>query len=323
MKVLVTGAAGFIGYHAANALLTRGASVIGVDNLNNYYDVSLKEARLSRLSGQKNFAFERRDFSEREAMAEIFGAHSDITHILHLGAQAGVRYSLVNPYAYVSANVMGQVVILEGARTLKDLKSVVYASSSSVYGGNEKIPFAVGDPVDRPISLYAATKRADELIAETYAHLYKLPLTGLRFFTVYGPWGRPDMAPMLFAGAILKREPIRVFNKGEMWRDFTYIDDAVKGTLAALDRQPKGTPSHEIYNLGNHRSVKLTDFIRALEAELQLKAQMQFEPLPPGDVVRTYADIATAREDLGFDPSTSINEGVGKFVRWYREYYGV
>jgi len=321
MAVLVTGAAGFIGYHVAEALLARGLAVIGVDNLNSYYEVSLKEARLARLEERNGFTFRKLDFSDREGMAALGQAFPDITHILHLGAQPGVRYSLINPYAYITSNVMGQVVVLELARTLKRLRNVVYASSSSVYGGNEKIPFAVGDAVETPQSLYAATKRADELIAHTYAHLYGLPLVGLRFFTVYGPWGRPDMAPMIFTRAILAGEPIRVFNHGEMWRDFTYIDDIVAGILAAMDKPPAGTPPHKLYNLGNHKSEKLTDFIAALEDALGRKAEMHFEPMQPGDVEKTYADIEDTRRDLGFAPTTPIDVGVPKFVEWYREFY--
>jgi len=321
MTVLVTGAAGFIGYHTAEALLARGHHVLGVDNLNDYYDVRLKEARLARLEAQNGFRFVKGDFSDREAMAALAG--EDIHHIIHLGAQAGVRYSLVNPYAYITSNVMGQVVMLELARQFKNLQSFVYASSSSVYGGNDKLPFKVGDAVETPQSLYAATKRTDELISYTYAHLYGIAQTGLRFFTVYGPWGRPDMAPFLFTKAILAGEPITVFNNGEMWRDFTYIDDIVAGILAAMERRPKETPPHKVYNLGNHKSEKLTDFIAALEDALQLKAVKEYAPMQPGDVVSTYADITQTRADLGFESSTPISIGVPKFVAWYRAFYGV
>lgn len=321
MTVLVTGAAGFIGYHVSQALLARGIAVTGIDNLNDYYDVRLKEARLERLAKRAGFRFLKLDFSDHEPMMEL--ADEDISHIVHLGAQPGVRYSLLNPYAYVTANVMGHVVVLELARRLKNLKNVVYASSSSVYGGNEKVPFSVGDAVEHPVSLYAATKRADELIAHTYAHLYAIPLVGLRFFTVYGPWGRPDMAPFLFTKAILAGEPITVFNNGEMWRDFTYIDDIVAGILAAMTTTPKETPPHKVYNLGNHKSEKLTEFIAALEDALQRKAEKRFAPMQPGDVVSTYADISETRHDLGFEPTTPISLGVPKFVAWYREFYGV
>ena len=321
MAVLVTGAAGFIGYHVAEALLARGHAVIGVDNLNDYYEVSLKQARLVRLEGKNGFTFRKLDFANRDSMAALAAEFPGITHIVHLGAQPGVRYSLINPYAYVTSNVMGQVTVLETARMLKKLCNVVYASSSSVYGGNQKMPFAVGDAVETPQSLYAATKRADELISHSYAHLYGMPLVGLRFFTVYGPWGRPDMAPMIFARAILAGEPIRVFNNGEMWRDFTYIDDIVAGVLAAMDAPPAGKPPHKLYNLGNNRCEKLTDFIAALESALGKKAQMRFEPMQPGDVEKTYADIEATRRDLGFEPTTPISTGVPKFVAWYREYY--
>lgn len=321
MTVLVTGAAGFIGYHVSEALLARGVAVTGIDNLNDYYDVRLKEARLARLAEKASFRFLKLDFSDREAMLAL--GNEDFSHVVHLGAQPGVRYSLINPYAYIAANVMGHVVVLELARKLKHLKNVVYASSSSVYGGNTKLPFAVGDAVETPQSLYAATKRSDELISHTYAHLYGIPQVGLRFFTVYGPWGRPDMAPILFTRAMLAGEPIRVFNNGEMWRDFTYVDDIVAGVLAAMDAPPKETPPHKVYNLGNNKSEKLTDFIAALERSLNIKAEMTFEPMQPGDVVSTYADIEETKRVLGFSPTTPISIGVPKFVQWYREFYGV
>jgi UDP-glucuronate 4-epimerase len=321
MSVLVTGAAGFIGSHLAAALLARGFAVTGIDNLNDYYDVRLKEARLKRLEAWPGFVFKKLDFSDPEAMQALTGG--DFSHIVHLGAQPGVRYSLTNPYAYVTSNVMGQVAVMELARTMKRLKNVVYASSSSVYGSNAKLPFAVGDAVEEPQSLYAATKRADELIAYTYAHLYGIALVGLRFFTVYGPWGRPDMAPFIFTRALLAGEPIRVFNDGQMWRDFTYIDDIVSGVLAAMETPPQGKVPHKVYNLGNNKSEKLTDFIAALEKALGVKAVMRFEPMQPGDVVSTYADIAESRRVLGFDPKTPISVGVPKFAAWYREFYGV
>ncbi len=248
-------------------------------------------------------------------------ASPDVTHVVHLAAQPGVRYSLENPYAYVTANVMGQVVMLELARALPGLKHFVYASSSSVYGANEKTPFAVGDEVDHPNSLYAATKRADELFGHTYAHLYGIPATGLRFFTVYGPWGRPDMAPILFAAAIKAGKPIQVFNHGEMWRDFTYIDDIVDGVLKALDRPPTAKPPHALYNLGNNRSEKLTDFIAAIENALGKKAILEMAPMQKGDVPATFADITASTRDLGFSPTTPINVGIPKFVEWFRGYY--
>ncbi|HEY3779007.1 MAG TPA: NAD-dependent epimerase/dehydratase family protein [Rhizomicrobium sp.] len=319
--ILVTGAAGFIGFHVAEALLARGADVLGIDNLNDYYEVSLKKARLALLLAHKNFRFRRVEISDHDTMRTIPGEFSNISGVLHFAAQAGVRHSLTNPFVYAQSNVMGQVVMLELARACRSLRHFVYASSSSVYGANTKLPFSVDDPVTQPNSLYAATKRADELISHTYAHLYALPATGLRFFTVYGPWGRPDMALFLFTRAILADQPIRVFNHGEMWRDFTYIDDVVNGVLRALEREPAGSPPHAIYNLGNHRSEKLTEFIAVLEIALGKKAQMQFEPMQPGDVPATYADIEASRRDLGFEPAIPITEGIPRFVRWYRDYY--
>jgi len=323
MKVLLTGAAGFIGFHVAQALLARGDEVVGVDNLNAYYEVALKDARLAKLTAQKGFSFERIDIADKDAMFALAAKHPGVTHVVHLAAQAGVRHSLTDPYTYVSSNVMGQVVMLELARKFTELQHFVYASSSSVYGGNTKLPFSIDDETEQPNSLYAATKKADELIGHTYAHLYGVPSTGLRFFTVYGPWGRPDMAAFLFTRAILAGEPIRVFNGGEMWRDFTYIDDIVAGVLAALARKPSATPPHAIYNLGNHRSEKLTDFIAVLEKALGKSAQVKFEPMQPGDVARTYADIEASRRDLGFDPKTPISEGIPRFVAWYRDHYRV
>ena len=320
-KILVTGAAGFIGAAVAEALLARGDAVLGVDNLNAYYDVGLKEARLARLAAHKQFHFIKLDISDPDQLA---GADfSGITGIVHLAAQPGVRYSLENPYAYIQANVMGQAAMLEMARKLQGLTHFVYASSSSVYGANTTLPYAVGDAVDKPNSLYAATKRMDELMGHTYAHLYGLPATGLRFFTVYGPWGRPDMAPILFAKAISAGTPIRVFNHGEMWRDFTYIDDITDGVLKALDRPPVGeAPPHRLYNLGNNKSEKLTDFIAALEASLGKKAVMVMEPMQKGDVTATYADIEASRRELGFAPATPLSAGIPKFVDWFRDYYG-
>jgi len=320
--ILVTGAAGFIGSHVAKALLARGDAVAAGYIINDYYDVALKEARLAQLTADKAFTFRKLDISDHGAMLALAREFSGISGIVHLAAQPGVRYSLINPYAYVQANVMGHLVMLEMARALPGLKHFVYASSSSVYGGNIKMPFSVDDPVEQPNSLYAATKRADELIGHTYAHLYGIPSTGLRFFTVYGPWGRPDMAPMLFARAISAGEPIKVFNRGEMWRDFTYIDDIVDGVLKALDRPATGTPPHKLYNLGNHRSEKLTDFIAAIEQALQKKAIVQLEPMQPGDVPATYADIDASRRELGFSPKTPMSEGIPKFVDWYRDFYG-
>jgi UDP-glucuronate 4-epimerase len=326
MSILVTGAAGFIGFHVAMALCARGDAVIGVDNVNDYYDVSLKEARLAQLAGQSGFRFERADIADRTAIADLCRRHPDIDRIVHLAAQAGVRYSLVNPFAYTDSNITAQVVMLEAARRLPAFRHMAYASSSSVYGGNSKLPFAVADRVDRPVSLYAATKRAGELMAFNYSHLYRLPLTGLRFFTVYGPWGRPDMSAYLFTKAILAGEPIPVFNNGNMRRDFTYIDDIVAGVLAALDRPPAaggGEPPHRLYNLGNHRSEPLMRFIEVIERACGRKAAIEFKPMQPGDVPETYADIEDSRRDLGFLPRTTIDEGVLRFVSWFRDYHGV
>jgi UDP-glucuronate 4-epimerase len=323
VTILVTGAAGFIGFHVVRALLDEGRDVVGIDNHNDYYEVALKEARVEALSAaQQRFRFVKADISDRVAMEGLFSRHPEITGIVHLAAQAGVRYSLTDPYAYVTANVMGQVVLLEAARKLPKLEHFVYASSSSVYGGNTKLPFAVEDRVDEPRSLYAATKRADELISAAYVNLYGMPTTGLRFFTVYGPWGRPDMAAFIFTRAILKGEPIPVFNHGEMWRDFTYIDDITRGVVRVLDR-PGPAHEHRLYNIGNNRSEKLTDFIATLEDALGKKAEMKLLPMQPGDVVSTYADIEATQRDFGFEPTTPISIGIPKFVDWYRNYYRV
>jgi UDP-glucuronate 4-epimerase len=278
---------------------------------------------LAQLTSKPGFSFVRADISDREAMASLAASHPDVTHVVHLAAQAGVRYSLQDPYTYIMSNVMGQVVLLELARGFKRLEHFVYASSSSVYGGNTKLPFSIDDETEKPNSLYAATKKADELIGHTYAHLYAIPSTGLRFFTVYGPWGRPDMAAFLFTNAILKGEPIRVFNHGEMWRDFTYIDDIVAGVLAAVAHKPSGKPPHAVYNLGNHKSEKLTDFIATIETALGRKAEYRFEPMQAGDVEKTYADIDASRRDLGFEPRVPIIEGIPRFVKWYQDYYRI
>ena len=327
MTVLVTGSAGFIGYHVSEALLARGEAVVGVDNLNSYYEPALKQARLERLCAHPGFAFEPADIADLEAITALARRHRDqISGVVHLAAQAGVRHSLEAPFDYVGSNLSGHMVILEVCRhDLPALRHLVYASSSSVYGGNTKIPFAVEDRVDQPISLYAATKRADELLSHCYSHLYRIPATGLRFFTVYGPWGRPDMAAFLFADAITAGRPITLYNRGEMERDFTYIDDVVAGVLAALDRPPSagaGAP-HRIYNLGNHRPVALRHFVAVLEQALSRKAEICLAPLPPGDVVRTCADIEASRRDLGFEPETPIEDGLPRFVAWYRAYRDV
>ena len=323
MAFLVTGNAGFIGFHVAADLLDRGEQVIGIDNLNGYYDVALKRARLAELEGRRGFAFHQLDVSDLSAMTALVGKHPEIDRVIHLAAQAGVRYSLIDPLAYVDANVKGQVVLLEAARKLKELKALVYASSSSVYGSNEKQPFSPEDRVDHPVSLYAASKRSCELVAESYCRVYGLSAIGLRFFTVYGPWGRPDMAAYLFTRAILADQPIRVFNEGRMARDFTYIDDIVAGTLAAHDRPPTDRVPHRIYNLGNHRPEQLLDFIAVIERLLDRTATKEFLPLQPGDVPDSFADIEASRRDLGFDPQTTIEVGLARFVEWYRQYHRV
>jgi UDP-glucuronate 4-epimerase len=331
VKVLVTGAAGFIGSNVALRLMARGDSVIGIDNLNDYYDVRLKAARLARLaeSGGDRFSFLRQDFADYQGLlAALEGL--DFDGIVHLGAQAGVRYSIENPHAYLHSNLSGHLNMLEVARHRR-LGHMVYASSSSVYGGNTKLPFAVEDRVDHPLSLYAATKKADELMSETYAHLYRLPLTGLRFFTVYGPWGRPDMMMWIFTRKILAGEPIPVFNHGDMWRDFTFIDDIVTGIVAALDKPPAddgqekaggSEKPHRLYNIGNHKSEHLMRVVEILEAELGRKAVIDFQPIQPGDVRQSYADISAIQRDLGFAPTTSIDVGVPAFVKWYTGYHG-
>ena len=327
MTILLTGAAGFIGMHLSEALLARDERVVSLDNLNDYYDVRLKEARLARLTGRAGFTFVRGDIADRGTLEGIVGEHPEIDRIVHLAAQAGVRYSLINPAAYIEANLIGHFNMLELARHLGDrCKHLVYASSSSVYGGNTKLPFSIDDPVDRPVSLYAATKKADELMSHAYSHIFGVPATGLRFFTVYGPWGRPDMSAYIFTSKILAGEPIPVFNNGEMQRDFTFVDDIVAGVIAALDRPPprgQGTPPHRVYNLGNHRSEPLMRFIGLIETALGAKAEIDFQPIQPGDVPATYADIEASRRDLGFEPKTPIDEGIPRFVAWYRDYHGV
>jgi UDP-glucuronate 4-epimerase len=319
VPVLVTGAAGFIGSHVCHRLLDRGEAVIGVDNLNDYYEPGLKQARLARLEGLPGFSFRELDIAEEQGLVSTLGG-AGVRKVVHLAAQAGVRYSIENPRAYIRANLAGHLEVLEFCRAQQDFEHLVYASSSSVYGGNTTVPFSETDPVDRPVSLYAATTKADELMSYTYAHLYGIPQTGLRFFTVYGPWGRPDMAYWLFTKAILEGKPIRVFNKGEMWRDFTYIDDIVDGVVAVLDKPPagQGTPPHRVYNIGNNNPVKLADFIAVLERLIGIEARRRYEPMQPGDVERTYADIDALERDFGFRPRTSIEEGLSRFVEWYR-----
>jgi UDP-glucuronate 4-epimerase len=319
--ILVTGAAGFIGYHVSKELLSQGETVVGIDNVNGYYDRGLKQARIERLIGHERFTFQKMDIAHPETVLPLATKWPEVTGIVHLAAQAGVRYSIENPFAYVESNVMGQVTMLELARRFERLAHFVYASSSSVYGANSKVPFGIADEVTAPQSLYAATKRADELIASTYAHLYGLPCTGLRFFTVYGPWGRPDMAYYSFTRAITNGTPIRIFNHGEMWRDFTYIDDIVQGTIRALRRPARGDPPHALYNLGNCKPQKLTDFVAVLEQSIGRKAELIFEPMQPGDVPTTFADIEASRRDLGFEPLTPIEAGLPNFVNWYRDYH--
>lgn len=329
MLTLVTGAAGFIGSTVVKRLAARGERVVGIDNLNAYYDPALKHARLKEIEGLPGVSFERLDIADKDGMERFFAAHPEIDRIVHLAAQAGVRYSLENPHAYIEANILGQLNILEGARRLQaagSLKHLVYASSSSVYGGNTKIPFSTEDRVDTPVSLYAATKRSDELMGHCYSHLYRIPMTGLRFFTVYGPWGRPDMAAYLFTDAMIKGRPIKVFNNGDMRRDFTYVDDIVAGVLAVLEGPPAddgGDAPHRVYNIGNNRPEPLMRLIEVLEGALGVKAEIDFQPMQPGDVRETYADIGAIERDFGYQPTTPIDVGIPKFVEWYRAYHGV
>ena len=313
---LVTGAAGFIGFHVSRALLERGDRVLGLDNLNDYYDVSLKEARLRLLQDNEQFTFYPEDLANREGLTKVF-KENRIQVVCNMAAQAGVRYSLVNPFAYQSSNLQGFLNIIHLSQE-HQVENFVYASSSSVYGNNKKVPFSVEDRVDKPISLYAATKKANELVAHTYSHLYSLPCSGLRLFTVYGPWGRPDMALFIFTEAISKNQPIEVYNFGKMRRDFTYIDDIVQGVLASMDRPVP----YAIYNLGNSRAVDLLYFIECIEKELGKKAEKKMLPMQPGDVVETYADISESERDLGFQPTTRIEEGIANFINWYRSFYG-
>lgn len=333
MKILLTGAAGFIGMHTAKRLLERGDEVVGVDNLNDYYDVNLKQARLAQLQPYPNFRFIQCDIADRPVMETLF-ATEKFQRVINLAAQPGVRYSLKNPHAYIQSNIVGLTNILEGCRH-SQVEHLVYASSSSVYGANTHMPFSVHDNVDHPVSLYAATKKASELMAHSYSHLYKLPTTGLRFFTVYGPWGRPDMSPSLFAGAILRGEPIDVFNQGKMQRDFTYIDDIVEGVVRILDRVATPDPEfdtnapdpgtsyapYRVYNIGNHEPVELMTFIETIERAAGRPAVKNFLPMQAGDVVATYADVADLKRDVGFEPRTPLAEGIEKFVAWYRGYY--
>jgi len=334
MKILLTGVAGFIGMHVAKLLLARGDEVVGVDNLNDYYDPRLKLARLEQIKSLPGFRFVQADISDRVAMEDLFACER-FQRVINLAAQPGVRYSLKNPHAYIQTNLVGFGNILEGCRQ-SGVEHLVYASSSSVYGANTRMPFSVHDNVDHPVSLYAASKKANELMAHTYSHLYGLPTTGLRYFTVYGPWGRPDMSPWLFTSAILEGRPIDVFNYGKMQRDFTYIDDIAEGTVRVLDCIPKPNPDfstdapdpgssyapYRVYNIGNHQPVELMSFIRTLEDALGRKAQKNYLPMQPGDVVATYADIEDLKRDVGFKPKTPLAEGIARWVAWYRAYVG-
>lgn len=332
MKVLLTGAAGFIGMHVAQALLQRGDEVIGIDNLNDYYDPRLKYARLAQLTSYRNFKFIEGDIAERQTVEELFTKEKP-NRVINLAAQAGVRYSLKNPYVYIQTNLVGFGNLLEGCRH-NEVEHFVYASSSSVYGANTCMPFSVHDNVDHPVSLYAASKKANELMAHTYSHLYGLPTTGLRYFTVYGPWGRPDMSPWLFTSAILEDRPIDVFNHGKMQRDFTYIDDIVEGTVRVLDRIATPAPDfttdapdpgtsyapYRVYNIGNHQPVELMAFIKTIEDCLGQEAKKNYLPMQPGDVVATYANVDDLRRDVGFEPKTELVVGIAKWVAWYRSY---
>ncbi|MGM0600087.1 MAG: NAD-dependent epimerase [Candidatus Rifleibacteriota bacterium] len=333
MKILVTGAAGFIGFHLTISLLKRGHEVTGFDNLNDYYDVKLKQDRLKILENHQSFNFVKGDLADRKAIESLF-AENSFQRVVNLAAQAGVRYSLENPHAYIDANIVGFMNILEACRHNK-VEHLVYASSSSVYGSNTQMPFSVHQNVDHPVSLYAASKKANELMAHTYAHLYDLPVTGLRFFTVYGPWGRPDMALFLFTRAILEDKPIKVFNQGKMSRDFTYVDDIVEGIVRVMDRVPESDPDwtgenpdpsssrapYRVYNIGNNSPVELLKFIEIIEEKTGKKAKKEMLPMQPGDVPATWADVEDLMRDTGFSPSTPLEKGVEKFVNWFREYY--
>ncbi len=325
MTVLVTGAAGFIGFHLSKALMARGEDVVGFDNFDPYYDVRLKEARAAELAKNKNFRMVRGELAADGAFAAAL-ADKSIDRVVHLAAQAGVRYSLSHPEVYIRTNIIGHFNVIEACRQRGDIKHLVYASSSSVYGGNDKLPFSVDDKIDKPVSLYAATKAANELVSHAYSHLFAVPATGLRFFTVYGPWGRPDMSLWIFTKAILEGKPIPLFNGGEMRRDFTYVDDIVAGVIAALDRPPAAgdkKAAHRVYNLGNHRSEPLMRFVELIERATNHKAILDKQPMQPGDVRESFADIEASRRDLGFEPKTTIDVGVPRFVDWFRAYNGI
>ncbi len=322
--VLVTGVAGFIGFHASQALLERGCIVIGYDNCNEYYDVSLKNDRLKILSAYPDFTFIKGDLADKEALDDVFATYAPAI-VLHLGAQAGVRYSIDNPYMYMQSNLVGFLNILEACRNFK-IEHLVYASSSSVYGMNEKVPFSTSDNVDSPVSLYATTKKSNELMAHCYSHLYGFPSTGLRFFTVYGPWGRPDMAYFSFTNSIMKGEPIKIFNNGDMWRDFTYIDDVIEKVLNILPNPPipnEHGDRYKVYNIGNNKPEQIMDYFLTLEKALGMTAKKEFLPMQPVDVYQTYADVDDLMRDFDFNPSTPIEVGLKKFVNWYRDYYEI
>ncbi|WP_317912893.1 NAD-dependent epimerase [Carnobacterium maltaromaticum] len=334
-KILVTGSSGFIGFHLSSRLLTEDFEVIGLDNMNDYYDLKLKEKRLEMLEKHKNFKFFQIDLKDKESVDQLF-KDSDFDYVINLAAQAGVRYSITNPYAYIDSNLIGFINILEACRNSDTIKHLLYASSSSVYGGNSIIPFSAKHNVDHPVSLYAATKKSNELMAHTYSHLYNIPTTGLRFFTVYGPWGRPDMAYFSFTNKILKNECINVFNDGKMERDFTYIDDIVEGIVKLIEKKPKpnmlwneelGIDSsfapYKIYNIGNNNPVKLEDFISTLEKHIGKKAIKNYMDMQAGDVVKTFADVSELEADIDFKPNTTIDEGISRFVSWYKSYYSI
>lgn len=321
MIILLTGAAGFIGSHTARALLEQGHTVIGVDNVNDYYDVSLKKNNLKSLRTFPHFIFYKKDISSQREIMKIAKKHSDITHVIHLAAQAGVRYSIDHPFSYVQSNLVGHMMILEMCRSLSHLKQLVYASSSSVYGNNNAVPFSTSAVVNAPRSLYAATKQCNEVLTYSYSYLYNIPATGLRFFTVYGPCGRPDMAVYSFTKAIIEGKPIKVFNHGNMKRDFTYVGDIVAGILASIHHIPQTTVPHKVYNLGNHQPVELSEFISLLEKIIGKKATLEYHPMHPGDMQETCADISDSTHDLGFLPRTPLAEGLPNFVAWYKNYY--
>ncbi len=320
--ILITGAAGFIGFHVSLRLLKMGIDVVGVDNLNDYYDVQLKEDRLKQLKAFENFTFVKQDIADFDGMQALWAEQGPFQNVIHLAAQAGVRYSLKNPHAYVTSNIVGHLNILELCRHTDEFEHLVYASSSSVYGKNDKLPYSVQDRVDQPVSLYAATKKSSEMISYSYSHLYDIPQTGLRFFTVYGPWGRPDMSPFIFANAIDKGEKVPIFNNGNMKRDFTFIDDIAQGVIDIVSKPPSdNSVKHRILNLGNTRSVPLMDFVGAIESALGKEADINFMPMQAGDVRETFADISETRDLTGYDPQTTINEGVPAFIEWYKSYY--